>query len=153
MRRSITGLGHDAAGDPFAELSCGHRQHVRHHPPLFSRPWVTTAEGRASMLGTELDCVRCDRAELPEDVVAYRRTPDFDERSIPAGLERAHSTKPGVWGLIRVIEGRLRYVIEATGAATELVAAGPPGTVVPEVLHHVEPLGKVRFYVELLRRP
>ena len=34
-------------------------QHVRHEPPLQSRPWVTTREGRASQLGAELWCVRC----------------------------------------------------------------------------------------------
>jgi hypothetical protein len=28
--------------------------------PGVERPWVRTAEGRASRLGQELDCVRCD---------------------------------------------------------------------------------------------
>lgn len=60
MRRAITGYHTDDVGDPVAELACGHGQHVRHHPPMFSRPWVLTPEGRASMLGVELDCVRCD---------------------------------------------------------------------------------------------
>jgi tellurite methyltransferase len=60
MRRAITGYHTDDVGDPVAELSCGHGQHVRHHPPMISRPWVLTPEGRASMLGVELDCVRCD---------------------------------------------------------------------------------------------
>ena len=39
----------------------------------------------------------------------YRRTPVFDENTLPAGLRREHRTKPGVWGIIRVFEGRLRY--------------------------------------------
>lgn len=60
MRRAITGYHTDDVGDPVAELACGHGQHVRHHPPMISRPWVLTPEGRASMLGVELDCVRCD---------------------------------------------------------------------------------------------
>lgn len=42
-----------------AELECGHGQHVRHEPPLSSRPWVLTPEGRAQFLGMELQCVRC----------------------------------------------------------------------------------------------
>lgn len=67
MLRAITGYHWDDVGDPVAELSCGHGRHVRHKPPLFLRPWVTTAEGRASMLGVELDCVRCDRLEAPAD--------------------------------------------------------------------------------------
>ena len=43
-----------------AELECGHGQHVRDDPPWRERPWVRTAEGRASRLGQELNCVRCD---------------------------------------------------------------------------------------------
>ena len=37
------------------------------------------------MLRTELDCVCCDRFELPEGFVAYKRTPEFNEDSIPLG--------------------------------------------------------------------
>jgi hypothetical protein len=43
-----------------AELECGHTQHVRHDPPWVNRPWVTSAEGRAGMLGFRLDCRLCD---------------------------------------------------------------------------------------------
>ena len=43
-----------------ALLDCGHPQHVRHDPPLVTRAWVLTEEGRASRLGLELDCKRCD---------------------------------------------------------------------------------------------
>jgi tellurite methyltransferase len=63
MKRPITGYHRDEQGDWVAELSCGHGQHVRHKPPFTLRPWVETAAGRDSMLGTELDCVRCDRGE------------------------------------------------------------------------------------------
>ena len=34
-----------------AELACGHFQHVRHDPPMITRPWVLTEDGRNSMLG------------------------------------------------------------------------------------------------------
>lgn len=66
MKRTITGFHRDPAEDWVAELVCGHGQHVRHKPPFFSRPWILTVEGRHSRLGVELDCVRCDRFELPE---------------------------------------------------------------------------------------
>lgn len=46
-----------------AELECGHTQHVRHDPPWQVRAWVTTPEGRASRLGTELECVKCVQEE------------------------------------------------------------------------------------------
>lgn len=39
----------------------------------------------------------------------YKCTPVFDENTLPAGLRREHRTKPGVWGVIRVLDGRLRY--------------------------------------------
>ena len=61
VHRAITGFRHDDAGDWVAELACGHAQHVRHKPPFTLRPWVLTDEGRAAKLGTELDCVLCDR--------------------------------------------------------------------------------------------
>jgi tellurite methyltransferase len=57
--RRIVGFSLDDAGDWVAELECGHRQHVRHAPPLASRPWVLSADGRASRVGTSLPCVRC----------------------------------------------------------------------------------------------
>ena len=57
--REITGFTQDDAGDWVAEFACGHRQHVRHEPPLQSRPWVLTPGGRASRLGTTLRCMRC----------------------------------------------------------------------------------------------
>lgn len=153
MRRAITGFHQDELGDWVADLACGHGQHVRHQPPFQVRPWAVTPEGRASKLGAELDCVRCDRFELPEAVRAYKRTPELDETSIPAGLRRHHSTKPGVWGVIHVLVGQLRYVIEPPLAAEYVLDAATPGVVAPEVKHHVEAAGPVRFFVEFLRRP
>ena len=63
MRRAITGYHVDEEGHWVADLACGHAQHVRHDPPWQLRPWVITAAGRRSHLGTELECVRCDRDE------------------------------------------------------------------------------------------
>ncbi|MEO8841034.1 MAG: DUF3565 domain-containing protein [Kofleriaceae bacterium] len=148
MQRSIVGFHQDEVGDWVAELRCGHGQHVRHHPPFFSRPWVVTAEGRAEKLGVELACVLCDRFELPKGHVAYKRTPDFDQLSIPSALRKDHSTKPGVWGVIHVLAGRLHYVVEAPLASERMLEPGVLGIVVPEVLHRVSPDGDVRFFVE-----
>jgi len=63
MRRKIVGFDQDDESHWRAELSCGHHQHVRHEPPLMTRPWVLTEEGRASRIGLELDCKRCDEEE------------------------------------------------------------------------------------------
>ena len=90
MQRAIDGFRQDEVGDWVAELRCGHGQHVRHKPPFFVREWVLTAAGRAEKLGTELPCVLCDRFELPAGVAAYKRTPDFDQLSIPDDLRKDH---------------------------------------------------------------
>lgn len=66
MNRKIIGFDKDEQGDWVANLECGHRQHVRHQPPLISRPWVMTPEGRASRFGAELNCKHCDEASLRE---------------------------------------------------------------------------------------
>jgi tellurite resistance-related uncharacterized protein len=149
--RAIDGYHLDAEGDWVAELRCGHGQHVRHKPPFWTREWVLTDEGRASRLGVELPCVLCDRFEMPAGFAMYKRTADFDERSIPAGLQRDHTTKPGVWGVIHVVAGALRYVVEAPLACEKILGLEQPGVIVPEVLHRVIADGPVRFFVAFHR--
>jgi hypothetical protein len=60
MKQKITGFDQDDEHHWRAILACRHRQHVRHDPPLSTRPWVLSEEGRASHIGLELDCKRCD---------------------------------------------------------------------------------------------
>lgn len=84
---------------------------------------------------------------LPAGLVAYQRTPVFDQDSLPGGLRREHRTKPGVWALIHVLEGRLRYRI-LDPAREAILTPGVPGVVRPEQLHEVEPLGAMRMFVE-----
>jgi tellurite methyltransferase len=148
MERQITEFRRDEADDWVARLDCGHTRHVRHVPPLSERPWVNVASERAAHVGAPLDCVGCDRRELPEGFASVRRTPTFDETSIPAGLLRDHTTKAGTWGLIHVEHGRLRFV--EAGRETVLTP-GTPGVVLPEVAHAVEPIGEVAFFVEFHR--
>ena len=42
----------------------------------------------------------------PDGLLAYKRTPEFTEASVPAGLLRRHSTKPGVRACLHVEAGR-----------------------------------------------
>lgn len=152
MERPITGFEFDGEGDPIAILNCGHPQHVRHNPPFINRPWVTTEQGRNSMLGKTLNCVRCDKFELPNGFTAYKRTPIFTEESVPAALRKDHSTRAGVWAKIIVEEGKVRYRVPALEADMEL-SQDKIGIVVPEVPHNVEPLGATRFFVEFYKVP
>lgn len=103
------------------------------------------------MVGGELECVLCDRFELPAGHAAYKRTPIFHRGSIPDGLRKNHATKPGVWGVIHVVSGLLRYVIQPPLAGEHDLDPLRPGIVVPEVLHHVSPTGDVELYVEFFR--
>lgn len=92
---------------------------------------------------------------LPDGLDVYRRTDMFSETSVPPGLLRDHNTKAGTWGLIQVAEGRLRYrITDPCRPAAERILSPetPPGIVEPTILHHVEPLGPVRFQVEFYRR-
>jgi tellurite methyltransferase len=150
--RSIDGFHQDAIGDWVADLRCGHGQHVRHRPPFWERPWVLTAEGRDGKLGVELDCVLCDRFEMPAGHAPYKRTRELDEHSVPPGLLKDHSTARGVWGVIHVIAGRLRYIVEPPLAGEHVLDETHPGVVVAEVLHRVAPEGHVRFFVEFHRK-
>jgi tellurite methyltransferase len=58
---TIVRFQQDEDRDWVAELSCGHRQHMRHRPPLVERPWVLTFEGRASKIGHPIACAECAR--------------------------------------------------------------------------------------------
>ncbi len=88
---------------------------------------------------------------LPEDVTAYKKTPEFDELSVPKGLLNAHQTKEGVWGKIVILEGQLQYTIDAPEIEVVVLTENIYGVVEPEIFHKVKPLGKVRFYVEFYR--
>jgi hypothetical protein len=72
MKRKISGYNKDEYGDWRAELDCGHYQHVRHDPPLITRAWVLTEDGRESHLGLELNCKRCDEESKAEEVFRPR---------------------------------------------------------------------------------
>ena len=59
IQRRIVGFHQDEERHWVADLECGHTQHVRHEPPMQSRPWVLTEGGRASFIGHTLRCGGC----------------------------------------------------------------------------------------------
>ena len=81
MKRKISSFHKDEQGDWRADLECGHQQHVRHDPPLVSREWVLTEADRASRIGYELDCKRCDEEGTAKS------------DATPHGSERNHTTQ------------------------------------------------------------
>lgn len=149
--RAIIGFHQDEDGVWIADLACGHRQHVRHAPPWQLRPWVETEAGRAQHIGAELSCASCAMPELPAGLTHYKDTPEFDEQTLPNGLRNRHTLKPGTWGRIVVLEGKLLYVIETEPSQAFVLTPTLPGIVQPEVPHHVEPRGTVRLRIEFYR--
>ena len=88
---------------------------------------------------------------LPADVSPYKRTPEFTESTVPAGLLRSHDTKDGVWGKIVVLEGTLLYRILEPKVEEIVLSPNRHGVVEPTVRHEVVPSAGVRFYVEFHR--
>lgn len=85
---------------------------------------------------------------LPDNLVAYKRTPEFNASSIPSGLLHSHNTKAGVWGKIVILEGTLTYRILEPILEEVLLSSNQSGIIEPTIKHQVIPHQGVRFYVE-----
>lgn len=153
MKRTIIGYRRDEDNHHVAVLDCGHGRHLRHDPPTANRPWADDPTERAKRMGTEVDCLKCDRSELPDDAEPYKSTRWFTEDTVPRALLSVHSTKKGTWGRIEVAEGALRYVAGPPAEADVVLTPGVIGIGPPQHPHRVEPVGSVRFRVVFLRCP
>lgn len=83
----------------------------------------------------------------PLSAQPYKQTSIFDEDTLPVGLHREHRTKAGVWGVIRVLDGKLRYQVLDPSSET-ILEPGRPGLIRPDEPHLVEPLGSMKMQVE-----
>lgn len=77
----------------------------------------------------------------------YKSTPVFNQDTLPAGFRKEHRTKVGVWGVIRVLEGRLRYRVLDPASET-ILDAEHHGLVFPDQPHLVQPIGPMRMQVD-----
>lgn len=80
------------------------------------------------------------------NVTPYRSTPTFDQTTLPAALRARHNTKAGVWGVIRVIEGRLKLTY-LDPPSEVILTPDRPGLVRPQEPHFVTPLGDMQMQV------
>ena len=87
---------------------------------------------------------------IPSTATPYKRSSVFTETTVPKGFLRNHSTKEGVWGVIHVASGRLRFTVPSTGHQ-EVLTPACVGIAEPAVAHRVTPLGPVTFYIEFWR--
>jgi hypothetical protein len=152
VRRRIIGFHQDTEGDWVADLACLHRQHVRHRPPFQERPWVLTAQGRAARVGTDLDCPLCDRAELPDDLHLTRRAGPFTETSLPAALRRPHQIAEGIWGSLRMIQGRVGFDLNTVPPISRRLVTGDSQAIPPSVPHQLSVEGPFELAIDFLTR-
>ncbi|MGE4430440.1 MAG: DUF1971 domain-containing protein [Sphingobium sp.] len=96
-----------------------------------------------------LSAGQAEKGEVPRP---YRSTPVFDQDTLPAALRGRHSTKAGVWGLIRVIEGQLRLTYMEPPSEV-LLDPGHAGLVEPQQPHFVTPMGEMKMQVDFYDQP
>jgi tellurite methyltransferase len=137
VRRRIVSFRQDDDGDWVADLSCLHRQHVRHRPPFHERAWVLDDVQRRQRVGSELDCPLCDRAELPGDLGVMRTAGPFDAETLPPGLRGTHTVAAGRWGLLRIVRGGAGIDIDLDPPMRLRLDAGMTQHIPPEVPHLV----------------
>ncbi|MBM4382798.1 MAG: DUF1971 domain-containing protein [Deltaproteobacteria bacterium] len=89
--------------------------------------------------------------ELPANVRVYKRTPELDAATTPAGLLRNHTTRAGVWGRVVVLEGELSFRSLAEPILERVLTPDRGVVIPPEHPHEVALRGPVRFFVEFLR--
>ena len=80
----------------------------------------------------------------------YKITPVFDAQTLPAALRGEHRTKDGVWGLLRVLEGRVTLVFIEPRREVEVTPAHP-AQIPPAAPHFVVTDGPMRMQVEFYR--
>lgn len=122
--------------------------------PLVSTVDSSAAPGRAAPVD---DLPRRPRPPgIPDEAQPYRRTPLFTESTVPKGLLRDHSTRPGVYGLLHVVTGSVRYTVtderQPDVGSITLTPDTSAGLIEPTILHHVKPLSEdTTFFVEFNR--
>lgn len=81
---------------------------------------------------------------------AYASSPVFDQDTLPEAIRTEHRTKPGTWGLLRVLEGRATLVFVDPPREQE-VTPGNPAEIAPQATHFVRLDGPVRLQVDFHR--
>ena len=85
--------------------------------------------------------------KIPENFKVYKKTPLYDQDSIPNELSMMHETGDGIWEKLIVVFGSVDYVDCETGKVTK---ASPVRSVSvePHHMHSLHVTGPVELYVE-----
>lgn len=97
-------------------------------------------------LGPEYYC-------LPVGAKPYKQTKTFTVDTIPGALKNDHRTAEGVWGLVHVCKGELKYVVApdeySSSEQTFILDETCCGLIEPMALHRIEASSDdVQCYVE-----
>lgn len=88
--------------------------------------------------------------EIPAGLKAYKRTPSFNEKTIPKGLLKDHQTMENVWAKLIIEKGELYLNFKETKERVKLDTQRA-GIIEAQELHHVETIAEVSFYVEFYK--
>lgn len=89
--------------------------------------------------------------DLPADAELVRRTVEFDERTVPAGLLAAHQLADGVWARLVVTGGSLEFTFEEHDVPPRTLFAGDRQVIPPRRLHRLAFDGPANFHLEFHR--
>ena len=152
MQQTISGFEQDEEKHWVAELSCGHKQHVRHDPPWQNRPWVITFAGRNEKLGTRLECKKCDMPRLPpkELLTLLNSSTKISGKGLPAELLAEEQLPNNIWYEISVLSGQIQLIFTATEISRQqgfLLDYGFSGIVPPQRPFKLKPNGLVELRI------
>lgn len=89
---------------------------------------------------------------LPAGMACYKTTAHFTSHNVPRSLLASHSVKAGVWGMLRVASGRVRYCVDGNPSFSEIVSNGGAAVIEPDTPHHVELMdADSAFFIEFYR--
>jgi tellurite resistance-related uncharacterized protein len=91
------------------------------------------------------------RGALPAGSMPYRTIGPFNPATLPSGLRAQHSLKDGVWALLKVFEGSLRFVWDDAEGGIEYLVAPAELIIPPLAVHHVEETGPFRVTIAFHR--
>lgn len=89
--------------------------------------------------------------QIPAELEAYKRTPQFSVSTTPRGLLKSHQTKAGTWALIVVKQGQLVYRELEPTVQSHHLTPGSICLVEPQRRHEVALGDGTEFYVEFYR--
>lgn len=87
-----------------------------------------------------------------QQLVAYKRLPDWTAQTVPASLTQKHNTKAGTWAKLTILEGQLTfYALDEEGQTLEEMVfdtSSQTPFVQPQSWHRIENLSDdLRFYL------